>query len=214
MLLTTEVPIRNRGRTASGCPRRHPSQRDRATITFLSDCGVTRPGTESGMTAPATPRVPASAASGSHLAGQGPKVHHEHARKPIRGTVTILLVEDERALREIVKRQLTRHGYQVISASDGMEALEAAAGRDIDLVITDVLMPKMTGNELAAELQDISPNARVIFMSGYTRSLLDPGDTTSLLQKPFTESDLLDHIHEALGTDDDPDAAQEGSRPC
>jgi len=117
--------------------------------------------------------------------------------------VTILLVDDERALREIVKRQLTGHGYTVIAASDGVEALEVVTGQQVDLVITDVLMPNMKGNELAAELAAVCPDAKVLFMSGYTRDLLDRGDTTSLLQKPFTVSDLLDHIRKALGTDGD-----------
>ena len=62
--------------------------------------------------------------------------------------------------REIVKRQLTRNGYQVITASDGVEALALVVAQHVDLVITDVLMPNMKGNELAAELAAVRPDAR------------------------------------------------------
>jgi len=115
--------------------------------------------------------------------------------------LTILLVEDERALREIVKRQLIHHGYRVITATNGLDAIDVASTLDtqVDLVITDVVMPKMKGNELATQLKAIYPDAKVLFMSGFTRSLLDSESTSALLEKPFTEAALLAHIHQALG---------------
>jgi CheY-like chemotaxis protein len=208
------MPNRRRGRAVTACPRRLTLLRLRGELRVLAGCGVVPPGPEPGTAGPTTPRSPGSGKAYSPQAGPGAKTTPEHARKLSSAALTILLVEDERALREIVKRQLTRHGYHVITASDGIEALEAAAGHDVDLVITDVLMPKMTGNELATELQAINPNARVIFMSGFTRALLEPEDNKSLLQKPFTEADLLDHIHDALSTDGDPDPGQEGGHLC
>jgi hypothetical protein len=150
--------------------------------------------------------VPAPAGTGdagpSDWTGAGVEPDSVGSPQQSQDTVTILLVEDERALREIVKRQLTRHGYRVISAGDGVEALEVAMGEKVDLVITDVIMPKMKGNELVMELAAICPDAKVIFMSGYTPFDLDQADMTTLLHKPFSEADLMDHIHGALGADD------------
>ena len=153
----------------------------------------------------------------SERSGEGHPSHPNHAteygsdtdqRHPTNPALTVLLVEDERALREIVKRQLTRHGYRVITAGDGVEALALAVGQDVDLVITDVLMPNMKGNELATQLAAVCPTAKVIFMSGYTNFELDASDTASLLHKPFSEDALLKHISEALGTDVVPDLAR------
>jgi len=117
---------------------------------------------------------------------------------------TVLIVEDEEALREVTRRLLTRQGYTVITAGDGAEALEAASvyRGDIDLLLTDVIMPQMLGKEAAARIREGRPGIRVLYMSGYAQPILasqgrlDPD--VILLDKPFTERELLDKVNTAL----------------
>ena len=116
---------------------------------------------------------------------------------------TILLVEDEDALREVTRRILTRNGYTVIPAANGAEALTALNGAPkIDLLLTDVIMPEMVGKDLADKVRDRRPDTRVLFMSGYaqpiltSQGILDP--TVTLIAKPFTEPDLLTEVRNAL----------------
>jgi CheY-like chemotaxis protein len=117
---------------------------------------------------------------------------------------TILVVEDADDLREVTERILTKNGYHVISAANGADALEVArnyAGT-IDLVLTDVVMPHMQGNELAVRLAVLRPEVRVLFMSGYAQPILGEGGTLEdevlLLEKPFTERVLVEKVIEAL----------------
>jgi two-component system cell cycle sensor histidine kinase/response regulator CckA len=125
--------------------------------------------------------------------------------KPLKvAAETILVVEDNDDLREVVGRILSRAGYQVIIAANGPEALEAAqvhAG-SIDLLLTDVVMPKMQGKELAQRMAGIRPGLRVLFMSGYAQpSLGEAGSLASgviLLDKPFTGPLLLTHVRDVL----------------
>jgi two-component system, cell cycle sensor histidine kinase and response regulator CckA len=120
------------------------------------------------------------------------------------GSETILLVEDEAALRTLVSRLLVKDGYRVIGAGSGPEALLKAAAtmEEIHLVISDVVMPGMNGRELVDVLSAVRPGLRVIFVSGYTddilasHGVLEPG--TVLLAKPFTRAALLGTVHEAL----------------
>ena len=121
-----------------------------------------------------------------------------------RNSETVLVVEDSDDLREIVERILTQSGYQVMVAAGGPEALEMSrkfAGR-IDLLLTDVVMPHMQGNELAPKLVQERPDLRVLFMSGFaqpalaTNGKLLPGVT--LLDKPFNEATLLARVQEVL----------------
>ena len=86
------------------------------------------------------------------------------------GQETILLVEDEDSVRKLVKRVLRKRGYTVLEARDGDEAFAVARNHTghIDLVLTDLVMPRMSGRELAAELAKLRPAARILFMSGYT----------------------------------------------
>jgi nitrogen-specific signal transduction histidine kinase/ActR/RegA family two-component response regulator len=117
---------------------------------------------------------------------------------------TVLVVEDEEAIREVTRRILTRNGYTVITAAAGSEALALAAEHagDIHLLVTDVVMPQMLGKEVAERVVSIRPDIRVLFMSGYARPVLaskgtlDPGVT--LLEKPFTEAALLAKAREVL----------------
>ncbi|HWO88613.1 MAG TPA: PAS domain S-box protein [Gemmatimonadales bacterium] len=125
--------------------------------------------------------------------------------KPRGGTETILLVEDDSALRRVVRRALEQHGYRVIEAPSGDAALQVAANHPderIHLLLTDLVMPGMGGPALAERLTARDPELRVLFMSGYTETgivrqgVLDP--TVAFLQKPFTLSELLLRVRSAL----------------
>jgi PAS domain S-box-containing protein len=117
---------------------------------------------------------------------------------------TVLVVEDEEALREVTRRLLTRQGYTVITAGDGAEAIDVASTYqgEIDLLLTDVIMPRMLGKEAAERIRRARPHIRVLYMSGYAQPVLasqgrlEPNVT--LLDKPFTERDLLDKVHAVL----------------
>jgi PAS domain S-box-containing protein len=110
---------------------------------------------------------------------------------------TVLIVEDEPALREVTKRIFTRNGYQVITAGDGPEALDVARDHpgDIHLLVTDVVMPHMLGKEVAEKMRLIKPGIEVLFMSGYARPVLASQGRlephVALVEKPFSEADLL-----------------------
>jgi PAS domain S-box-containing protein len=122
-----------------------------------------------------------------------------------RGTETILLVEDDPALREMAAILLRRLGYTVLPAGDGLEALNLTHQRatgHIDLLFTDVVMPHMSGKELSDRIQALYPHTKVLFTSAYTetaivhQNVLNPGIT--LLQKPFTPSSLAKKVREVL----------------
>ena len=115
------------------------------------------------------------------------------------GTETILLVEDEDTVRAVARRVLTKHGYTVIEARHGAQALALlAAGHAIDAVLTDAVMPRMSGPELARTVKMLRPELAVIMMSGYTdadvgrRGTLD--SAMSILPKPFTVETLLSAV--------------------
>ena len=118
-------------------------------------------------------------------------------------TGTILLVEDEAAVRSLARKILTQKGYRVLEASDGAIALRVAAGHvgEIDLVLSDVAMPVLGGRGLVEELRELSPGIRVLFMSGYPREEVFPDkkDQTPYLQKPFTSETLIGEVRNALG---------------
>jgi len=110
---------------------------------------------------------------------------------------TVLVVEDEPALREVTKRIFARNGYQVITAGNGPEALEVARDYpgEIHLLVTDVVMPHMLGKEVAEKMLEIKPDIEVLFMSGYARPVLASQGRlephVALVEKPFSESDLM-----------------------
>ncbi len=110
---------------------------------------------------------------------------------------TVLIVEDEPAMREVTRRILSRSGYTVIAAATGHEAIEIAASHtgDIDVLLTDVVMPQMLGKEAAERIRALRPGVKVLFMSGYARGVLDPQGVVeagaNLIQKPFSEAELL-----------------------
>jgi len=118
-----------------------------------------------------------------------------------KGNETILLVEDEEAVRRVARRALEMHGYKIIDAADGVTALATFAANDIDLVLSDVMMPGMPGPTMVEELRRRDPDVRVLFMSGHTEEiirdgLLDP--STPFLAKPFTPTQLAQKVREAL----------------
>jgi CheY-like chemotaxis protein len=114
------------------------------------------------------------------------------------GSEVILLVEDEAAVRASMTEWLCRLGYTVLSAADGQSALElvrAQAG-PIHVVIADVVLPKMSGPALARELRSLRPNLGVIYISGYPRQGIPPGEI--LISKPFELSELATRLREVL----------------
>ena len=117
---------------------------------------------------------------------------------------TILLVEDEAAVRTPAKKILYQKGYRVLEASDGAIALRLAAAHvgEIDLVLTDVAMPNLGGRGMVEELRELSPGIRVLFMSGYPKEEIfpDKGSANRIpyLQKPFTGETLFTEVRSAL----------------
>lgn len=126
-------------------------------------------------------------------------------RSRARGSETILLVEDDDAVRAVTRRALTRFGYSVLPACGGDEALALAREfpDEIDLLLTDIMMPGKNGVEVAEEVVEVRPDIRVFYMSGYAdqdlvrQGLLKPG--TRFLQKPFTPQELAERVREILG---------------
>jgi hypothetical protein len=120
------------------------------------------------------------------------------------GTETVLLVEDEQGLRELVGEILEENGYRVLSAENPAKAIEAAEGYHgaIHLLLTDVVMPQMNGPDLARRVKALRPDVRVLYMSGYTedaiahRGVLEEG--ASLISKPFTQESLTRKLRELL----------------
>jgi two-component system, cell cycle sensor histidine kinase and response regulator CckA len=121
-----------------------------------------------------------------------------------RGEETLLIVEDEVGVRELIQEWLQAHGYRVLSAGNGLDALDVCAAHTdaIDLVVADVVMPSMGGPALVQHLTPTRPDLKVIYMSGYTddalgdRRMLDGG--TPFLQKPFTLDTLVQKVREVL----------------
>ena len=131
------------------------------------------------------------------------------------GAETVLLVEDDAGVRALAELVLLRHGYTVLSAGDGSEALGVAADHEgvIDVLLTDVVMPRMRGPELAEEVVRLRPGIRVVYMSGYTDAMELPEDAVGdVVPKPFSEETLVRKIRDALdATADEPKAAAAAS---
>ena len=123
---------------------------------------------------------------------------------PPRGTETILLVEDEEAVRKVARLVLESRGYCVLEAANGVEGLDVArrhAG-EIDLLLSDLVMPRMNGQQLAERLAVESPDIRVLLMSGYPDRVVPSGAATDprfeFLSKPFQPSTLARRVRECL----------------
>jgi len=140
--------------------------------------------------------------SGHHAVREGEPARPESVP---RGTETILLVEDEPAVRNATGEFLRLQGYHVIEAEDGLAALASARnhGGTIDLLVTDVVMPNMSGGELAKEFAQIRPVTKFLFVSGYPgKTILDHKVVdleTNFLQKPYTLKQLSMKVRAALG---------------
>lgn len=128
----------------------------------------------------------------------------EDTRGPCCGTETILLVEDENAVRKLFGRMLREYGYEVHEAQDGDEAVRLfqEMPKEVDLLITDVVMPEMNGRELADRLSEIRRDIRVLYISGYTRDFIDhhqlEDGAMDFMQKPFSPHDLARKVRELL----------------
>jgi CheY-like chemotaxis protein len=120
------------------------------------------------------------------------------------GGETILIVEDEELVRDVASRILTRNGYRVLVAQNGSEALEvvAAHGGAIDLLLTDVVMPGLTGDQLAERIAATHPDILVLYMSGYPATVVTSEGIVQkglrLMSKPFVERELLDNVRAVL----------------
>jgi signal transduction histidine kinase len=118
------------------------------------------------------------------------------------GHETVLVVEDEAAVRQFAVESLQRHGYHVLQSSSGEEALQVASTHDstIHLLLTDVVMPGMKGPELATRLRNLRPGLRVLLMSGYAAEIVTPGDLkdAQLVSKPFSPASLTRAVRNAL----------------
>jgi signal transduction histidine kinase len=115
---------------------------------------------------------------------------------------TVLVVEDEPAVREITARILRRGGYSVLAAASGPEALSLITGREFDVLLTDLVMPEITGMELAQRVQQAHPGVAVLFMSGYSQDVLGPRgaleEGVPLIQKPFAATELLKAVRAVI----------------
>ncbi len=128
----------------------------------------------------------------------------ETVPRPLHGTETVLLVEDEEAVRALARKTLQRNGYTVLEAPGGPEAIEISERHEgpINLLVTDMIMPGMSGQELVKRLISLRPELNVLYISGYSAwavgggSLLRPG--TAFLQKPFTPDVLTHSVRELL----------------
>jgi CheY-like chemotaxis protein len=111
----------------------------------------------------------------------------------------VLLCDDESLLRQVVRRMLTRHGFEVLEASDGLHALELAETHSgpIHLLLSDVCMPGLDGPSLAKQLQRVRPDIRVLFMTAYCNHS-EALDGHPVLHKPFALNNLITTVNEVL----------------
>ncbi|ONH25092.1 ATP-binding protein [Pseudofrankia asymbiotica] len=162
---------------------------------------------KSAETAPKTPKSTETASKSTETAPERTATATESPDGHAGGGETILLVEDEDAMREVTQRILARNGYQVLTAAGAAEAIALVGGGDearddIDLLITDVIMPGMHGGELAGLIRALLPTVRVVYISGYAHPVLASRGRLDadviLLKKPFTEGVLLETVRRIL----------------
>ena len=154
-------------------------------------------------------RISSEPGSGTTVKVYLPWVEHEgpagaQSAAALRGTETVLVAEDEDGVRELLRKILTEHGYTVLEARHGRDALMVSERyeRPIHLLVTDVVMPEIGGGELARKLSERRPGLRVLFVSGYTNDEVlrrgIPGAGTAFVQKPFTPESLLRRVRDML----------------
>jgi CheY-like chemotaxis protein len=149
-----------------------------------------------------------SGPSGTTVRSYFPTSAEEHVSEAISprptpsvGTERILLVEDEPVLLRMTGEMLRRQGFDVIAAPDPLAALELARVEHFDVVVTDVVMPKMSGADLADRFAERFPNTKFVFISGYTHEVIDErrlGPTARFLAKPFSSAELVDAVRGVL----------------
>ena len=134
-----------------------------------------------------------------------PEIPGREDQAQARGSETILLCEDDEAIRKLVHKMLARQGYHVLETETPEQALDLLRQRSeaADLLLTDLVMPRMSGLDLAQAVRDLRPGTKVVYMSGYTDSHVSHnwvlGPDTAFLQKPFTAADLSQKVREVLG---------------
>jgi DNA-binding NtrC family response regulator len=122
----------------------------------------------------------------------------------ISGSETVLIVEDDDALRNITKKMLQKYGYNILEAENGEKALNIGETHEgpIHLLLTDVVMPVMSGSDLSEKLQSIRPETRVIYMSGYTdNAIVHHGilkQKINFIEKPFSPESLSKKVRQVL----------------
>ena len=140
---------------------------------------------------------------------RAPKVAERPSREQAARAATVLVAEDDQNIRLLVARVLRKHGFEILAAESGEEALGIAEKHRgaIDLLLTDVVMPDLPGPALAAELCEHRPDCRVLYMSGYTDSIITrmgPGENLVMLQKPFGERALVEAVRAILQGENPP----------
>src|SRR2546423_1807631 len=151
------------------------------------------------------PRWPRAAPVAGEVAEAAPVDRAAKAPADLTGHGTILLVEDEEGLRGLNARGLASRGYTVLEAGNGVEAIEVieSRGGDVDLVVSDVVMPEMDGPTLAKELRTRNPNLKIIFVSGYAEDAFEknlPADHGKFpfLPKPVNLKQLVAAVKETM----------------
>ncbi len=116
-----------------------------------------------------------------------------------RSTGTVMVVEDEPAVRSLVARTLRRHGFDVVECEDGAQALREFQNGSgfVDLILTDAVMPRLSGRELIRAARRTRPDVRTLLMTGYSEAEIEP--ETAYLAKPFTAAQLLDRVRQVMG---------------
>jgi CheY-like chemotaxis protein/two-component sensor histidine kinase len=154
-----------------------------------------------------TIEVQSTPGGGTTFAIRLPRTDEQPVESPVEaqrsgsGTETVLLVEDEDAVRSFSKRVLQAHGYKVLDARDGTDALSISRGyaAPINILVTDVVMPRMGGRDVADVLGRERPDMRVLFMSGYIEEPSPaPASAGAFLQKPFRPGDLTRKVRDML----------------
>jgi CheY-like chemotaxis protein len=134
----------------------------------------------------------------------GEEAETAEAREVRGGSETILVAEDDESLLQLARTILERAGYTVLEARDGADAMAVVEERagEIDLMLADVVMPKYDGRQVAERLRTLEPDARTVFMSGYSANSIHTGfvldEGVELLQKPYSANALLVRVREVL----------------
>jgi len=135
-------------------------------------------------------------------AAEGRKVEPGAELEPMSGTETVLVVEDDPNVRDLVRLLLEHSGYTVLTAQDADEAVRACTELGVDLLLTDVVMPEVSGQALAERVAEAAPDVRILFMSGYSDDAVQRHgmlrERSAFIEKPFTERALTMKVREVL----------------